>query len=52
MMEIGNAGLLYGSASNVTEVGGFLVTYPIANYTVDGVPGKLPQAIQLDKTLT
>jgi hypothetical protein len=53
MVEIGSRADIYGCLLSVaTDASGNLITYPIADYKVDGVSGESPQVSLLDKTLT
>jgi hypothetical protein len=48
MAEIGSQAWLYGGLENDTDVDGQIVSYPTADYKVDGASGK-SQVASLDK---
>jgi hypothetical protein len=53
MAEIGSRAWLFGAlVSTLTDANGQAVTYPTADYKIDGVLGESPPATPLDKALT
>jgi hypothetical protein len=52
MVEIGSQAWLYGGLVNAADADGQIVSYPTADYKVDGDSGESPQVAASDKTLT
>ena len=42
MVEIGSQAWLFGGLVNGSDANGQIITYPIADYKVDGVSGESP----------